>query len=151
MSLLELTSFAQIRGVLTVSSADLPDATLAGYGLEDDLQVELESWLANWQAITSGADEQRKRLLRLWAKYYCAAVVASTASVFVLKKVSDGANEGQRSDTEGFAHIKQEMLDKAAGFKRQLEKLINPLVVTDTMTFTSRVIPGRDPITQARS
>ncbi|MCY1290329.1 hypothetical protein D9M70_394680 [compost metagenome] len=146
---LDLTTFAQIRGVLTVSSADLPDDTLASYGLDDDLAVDLDGWVSGWSAI---GDDAQKRLLRLYAKYFCAATVATTASVFVLTKATDGSNEGQRSDGEGFRWLADAMRGKAAQFKAQLLDSLQGVTTTSpTYSIISRVTPDRDPVTQARS
>lgn len=148
MSVLNLTSFDQIRGVLTVSPADLPDTVLASYGLEDDLGADLDSWAAGWSSV---ADPAQGRLLRLYAKYFCAGTVARTAQVFVLTKASDGSNEGQRSDADGFLWLSESLLGKASGFKDQFLALAGTSAPSQRMTFASRVSPGRDPITEARS
>jgi hypothetical protein len=159
MPLFSLTTFDQIRGVLTVSQADLHDETLASYGLDDDLAVELDGWAGDWQAmITAGQaepaaveDVKRYRLLRLFAKYFCAAAVAATAPVFVLTKSTDGSNEGQRSDQEGFLWLQKSMLAKAAGFREQLLEVLGSQQSAAVMTVISRVTPARDPVTEARS
>lgn len=159
MPLFSLTTFDQIRGVLTVSQADLPDETLASYGLDDDLAVELDGWAGDWQAmITAGQaepaaaeDVKKYRLLRLFAKYFCAAAVAATAPVFVLTKSTDGSNEGQRSDQEGFLWLQRAMMAKAAQFREQLLELVGSLQASAPVTIISRVTPARDPVTEARS
>lgn len=161
MTLLSLTSFNQIRGVLTVSEADLPDETLTAYGLEDDLSVDLDEWAGEWQGIVEagGAIEpppsaesvKQFKLLRLYAKYFCAAQVAATAPVFVLKKNTDGSNEGQRSDKDGFLWLSNLLSNKASQYKTALiEALGEEEPAAGVMTFTSRVTPTRDPVTEAR-
>jgi hypothetical protein len=146
---LDLTSFDQIRGVLTVSQADLPDETLTAYALEDDLTVDLDSWVSGWATVV---DVAQARLLRLYAKYFCAGTVAATAPVFVLTKMSDGSNEGQRSNAEGFLWLSESMLKKAAGYKAKLLVAqggqIDPAAA---YTLISRVTPDRDPVVEPRS
>lgn len=148
MTVLDLTTFDQIRGVLTVSPADLPDSVLASYGLEDDLGADLDAWAAGWSSVV---DAGQSRLLRLYAKYFCAGSVARTAQVFVLTKASDGSNEGQRSDADGFLWLSETLLAKAAGFKDQFLEAAGAAASSQRMTFASRVTPARDPITEARS
>lgn len=146
MDVLGLTTFNQIRGVLTVSSADLPDTVLASYGLEDDIGADLDAWASGWE--TAG-DPAQGRLLRLYAKYFCAGTVAKTAQVFVLTKKSDGSNEGQRSDADGFLWLSETLLSKASAVKTQLEELMGSRS-EDRFSFTSSVRPTRDPVTESR-
>lgn len=148
MDALSLTSFSQIRGVLTVSEADLSDEGLESYGLGDDLAVDLDEWLEGWGLIT---DEKQTRLLRLYAKYFCAATVAATAPVFVLTKQTDGANEGQRSGNEGFRWLADSLMAKALSYRDKLLELVGEPVSTGEMVFAARVIPTRDPVTEPRS
>jgi len=148
MDALSLTSFSQIRGVLTVSEADLSDEGLESYGLGDDLAVDLDEWLEGWELIT---DEKQTRLLRLYAKYFCAATVAATAPVFVLTKQTDGANEGQRSGNEGFRWLADSLMAKALSYRDKLLELVGEPVSTGEMVFAARVIPTRDPVTEPRS
>lgn len=148
MNVLDLTTFDQIRGVLTVSNADLPDSVLASYGLEDDLGADLDAWATGWSSV---ADAGQSRLLRLYAKYFCAGTVAKTAQVFVLTKASDGSNEGQRSDADGFLWLSKTLLEKAAGFRDQYLAAVGAVSSSERVSMVGRVIPSRDPITQARS
>lgn len=143
-----LTSSDQIRSVLTVSQADLPDETLDAYGLEDDLAVDLDNWATDWSSIV---DVTQARLLRLYAKYFCAGTVAATAPVFVLTKMSDGDNEGQRSGNEGFLWLSKALLAKAAGYRSQLLEVLGTAQAVSSVPLLSRVPPARDVITQARS
>lgn len=148
MTILNLTSFAQIRGVLTVSEADLPDETLASYGLDDDLAADLDSWAQGWAAI---AVPEQARSLRLFSKYFCAAAVASSAPVFVLTKMSDGSNEGQRNGTEGFLWLSEAMRSKAQAHKSALLLALGTEPAPVGYTLVSAVRPTRDPIVEPRS
>lgn len=148
MDIRGLTTSEQIRGVLTVSQADLSDETLAAYGLEDDLAADLEDWLPGWADVV---DTAQARLLRLYAKYFCAATVAATAPVFVLTKLTDGSNEGQRGGADGFLWLSETLMNKAGGFKARLQDLLGEGTDAEAYTVTSRVTPSRDPVTEARS
>lgn len=150
MDVLGLTSFAQVRGVLTVSSADLPDEVMQGFGVEDDLAEELHGWLPDWATVLAESDERKTRLLRLYAKYLCASLFAGTAEVFVLTKISDGSNEGQRSG-EGLEELATKLKAKAAGYRASYEELVSGQSRGPTSyTLISRVTPARDPVTEAR-
>lgn len=148
MNILDLTTFDQLRGVLTVSKADLPDKVLAPYGLEDDLQVDLDGWLENWQQVRD-SDDRPATLLRLYAKYRCAGWVAASGQNFTLTQFSDGANQGQRSDTEGFQKLREHMEGRANHYRQQLETLIHQTTAT-VLPVMGIASPGRDPVTEGR-
>ncbi len=148
MDLASLISNDQIRGVLTVSEADLSNEALDAYVLADDLGENLDRWLPGWEGTS---DTQQARLLRLYAKYFCAATVAATAPVFVLTKQTDGANEGQRSGNEGFRWLADSLMAKALSYRDKLLDLVGEPVSAGEMVFAARVIPTRDPVTEPRS
>ncbi|QYW06468.1 hypothetical protein uan_056 [Pseudomonas phage UAntarctica] len=149
----ELTSTDQIRAVLTVDSSDLPDRIIEAYSLEDDMAAALDKALPDvWEPISSGQAGKQLRLLKLFAKYFCAGTMAKTAQVFVLKKTTDGSNEGQRSDKDGWLWLSGLLLGKA---QAALDELVDDLGLTpaDTKMYSQigRVTPDRDPITTPRS
>lgn len=150
MDYLGLTSTEQIRAVLTVSEADLPDRVIDAFGLADDLGALLDKALPTWEAILA-AGGKNGRLLKLIGKYYCAGTLAGTAQVFVLKKQTDGSNEGQRSDKDGWLWMSGHFLGKA---DEALDEILDdlgmlPEVVLPNRVF-ARVVPDRDPITTPR-
>lgn len=147
MSILGLTSVEQIRGVLTVSERDLPDEVITSMSLEDDLEAELMGWLPEWAAITDQYPAQR---LRLFAKYFCAGNVADMAQVFVLKKDTDGSNEGQRSDRDGFKELAEVLKAKANLHKATLAGMLG-IQLTATYVQVGTSVPARDVITQSRT
>lgn len=149
----ELTSTAQIRNVLTVSESDLPDEVIEGFGLDDDLGAVLDKALPGvWEPISVGPAGKQLRLLRLFAKYFCAGSLARTAQVFVLKKTTDGSNEGQRSDKDGWLWLSGSLLGQATA---ALDELVDDLGLTpaEVVPYSqiSRVVPSRDPITTPRA
>jgi len=152
MDFLGLTTTEQIRGVLTTSPSNLPDATIASFGLEDDLTVMLDGSVPDWQVVQTAGSEGQQRLLRLIAKYFCAQQLALTATLWVLKKETDGSNEGQRSDKEGYTYLATVFGAKVIKY---LGLILDDLgIVQPTpapMVFMSRLVPGRDPITQPRT
>lgn len=148
MPILGLTSFEQVRGVLSVSEADLPDSTLASYVLEDDLGADLDGWAPGWASIV---EEKQARSLRLFSKYFCASTVAAAAPVFVLTKMSDGSNEGQRNGTEGFRWLAEAMMSKASVHKAALLLALSGEAAAAPYAIVSRVQPSRDVIVEPRS
>jgi hypothetical protein len=157
MPYFDLTTTVQILAVLTVDDTDIDAEKLEAQGLEDDLGAALDKALpGEWEGI---ADETgvkftaaRKRKLKLMAKYFCAGVVARMAQVFILKKDTDGSNEGQRSDKDGWLWMSDRLLETADGHLTDLLEDLQ-LVPEASMPFTvfSRVIPTRDPITTPRA
>lgn len=148
MEIQQLIDYATLRAVLTVSESELPDELLQSFHVEDDVGAELDERVPAWASI---ADDKQVRQLRLFAKYAAAAQVATTASVFVLKKETDGNNEGQRSDKDGFAYISVAMRAKAETAISKLLDMLGETPVTDTPVLLDRSTPNRDIITEARS
>lgn len=150
MDYLGLTSTGQIRSVLTVSEADLPDRVIDGFGLADDLGALLDKALPTWEVLLA-AGGKNARLLRLIGKYYCAGTLAGTAQVFVLKKKTDGSNEGQRSDKDGWLWMSAHFLGKADEALDDIldDQGLTPEAVLPNRVFL-RVTPDRDPITTGR-
>lgn len=143
----DLVDLNQIRAVLTVSPADLPDSVLQGFGLEDELEDVLDSKLPSWSE-TDNPKHQRK--LRLFSKYKCAASIALMAPVFILKKMTDGSNEGQRMDKDGLRWLAEELQGKADAL---MDELLDDLGQQRTVTAIDLVgvsTPQRDPITEPR-
>lgn len=150
-SILQLTSFDQIRGVLTVSPADLPDEVLQAYGLEDDLEVDLSGWLENWQDVLNSGSPRETLLLRIYAKYRCAALVAASGQNFTLTQFTDGANAGQRSDAEGFQKLREHMESRASDYRLKLEDELSVALSTPTTSIMGVANPARNPVTEGRS
>jgi len=154
MDYLGLTTTAQIRAVLTVSETDLPDEIIDGFGIEDDLGAALDLALKALDPVWTQIplDSPNGRRIKLFAKYFCAATLAVTAQTFILKKIADGSNEGQRSDKDGFLWMAPALLNKANGYINLiLDDLdLTPVAVAPFRLMT-RVIPERDPITEPRA
>lgn len=148
--ILGLTTFDNIRAVLAVSPSDLPDVAMTSYALEDDLSEDLLSWFEDWESVVEDSREQR--LLRLYAKYRCAAWVAIAGQNFMLKKYSDGANEGQRSDTEGYQALQERIAERAEAYKSILSTAVEPdPVESSTVSMFGVSKPSRDPVVEGRN
>lgn len=151
MDILGLTNTEQIRAVLTTSESNLPDSVIEGFGLEDDLGRMLDSSLPTWPDLVTANVPRQVRALRLVAKYFCAGTLARTATLWVLKKETDGSNEGQRSDKEGYTYLAGVFFAQAEeALNSLLEDLELPIPEVPIFTMISRGIPDRDPITEAR-
>lgn len=143
-----LVEFNQIRSVLTVSEADLPEDTLTHYGLEDDLGYFLDKHLIGWEDYDAVDSLHRK--LKVLVKYKAAALVATTAPVFVLKKMTDGSNEGQRSDRDGFLWLAEKLNKKVTDVLNDILIELGQESWTLAPSLVGRSIPTRDPITEPR-
>lgn len=152
MDYLGLTTTEQIRAVLTVSEDDLPDEVIDGFGIADDAEEVLDSSVPTWQVIMQDPASKNARRLRLFAKYFCAGTLAVVAQNFILKKSTDGSNEGQRSDKDGFAWMAPALLGKANGYIGLIQDDLGTTpIVAEPFSIMSRVPPDRDVITEPRS
>jgi hypothetical protein len=157
MPYFDLTSTAQILAVLTVDDTDIDAEKIEAQGLDDDLGAQLDEALPGiWSGIADGTGTEftveRQRKLKLAAKYFCAGTVARMAQVFILKKDTDGSNEGQRSDKDGWLWMSQRLLETANKHMGDLLKDLK-LVAPTAMPYQMfvRVVPDRDPITEPRA
>ncbi len=147
MEVQQLIDYATLRAVLTVSESELPDSVLQSFHVEDDVASELDERVPGW---ANTADGKQLRQLRLFAKYAAGAQIATTASVFILKKETDGNNEGQRSDKDGFAYISVKLREKAESALLKLLALKGTAPAAGTTALLDRSPPNRDVITEPR-
>lgn len=143
----DLLRLDQVRSVLTVSPVDLPDEVLEGYGLEDDLAADLDARLPSWETLN---DSSHLRSLRMFVKYRAAALIAVTAPIFVLKKSTDGSNEGQRSDRDGFLWLAENLNARANAILSELLEELGEDVEVEPFELVGKSMPARDPITEPR-
>lgn len=149
MDILGLTNFQQVRGVLTVSVRDVPDSVLENYDLASDLDVDLESWLGDYASKLAG-DPSLEKLVKLYAKYRCAAWLAASGQNFIYTQMSDGTNQAQRSDTEGFQALRLHLEGRARHYQEKSQEKLNEQATT-SLTLFGRAVPARDPVTETRS
>lgn len=148
MTVTDLISFDQIRSVLTVSKADLPDSILAGYGLEDDLLVELMSWFPNFTEVTDGLVAVK---LRLFAKLHCSSLIAKTAPVFVLTRISSGDKTTERNTSESLQYLSGMLASQAQSLKASISADVGLISGLETIEFVSVSKPYRDVVTEERA
>lgn len=149
-----LTSINQIRGVLTVTDDDIDDSTIQDFGLDDDLAQFLDG-VKDWEAMAADKTEppaKNLRRLRRAAKYFCAGQLAKRAQVFMLKKSTDGSNEMQRSDKDGWLWMAAQLLDDAKAALEEIlldqGKEVDPLLPYNVISIST---PDRDPVRTPRS
>lgn len=147
MLISDLLDLNQIRAVLTVSEADLPDDVMEDFGLADEIEDILDDRVPLWSEIVL---PKLQRKLRVFVKYKAAATLALMAPVFVLKKMTDGANEGQRSDRDGFRWLVEELDAKAEKALAGLLEELDVEVFPGYSELVGVVNPLRDPITEPR-
>lgn len=152
MEFFGLTTIAQIRSVLTCTEDDIEDSVIETFGLEDDLGRYLDV-VPGWEAMKDDPDATKHfRSLRLAAKYFCAGTIGKRAQVFILKKSTDGSNEGQRSDKDGWAWLAEGLLgDAQAIIDQLLEDLGAAPEPVAPMSVISISIPTRDPVRTPRT
>jgi hypothetical protein len=149
MDILGLTSSNQIRGVLTVSVRDLPDSVVEDYDLATDLEVDLEGWLGDYTTTLAG-DAALAKLVKLYAKYRCAAWLAASGQNFLYTQMSDGTNQAQRSDTEGFQTLRLHLESRALFYRQKADEQRSEATAAN-VTLLGRATPTRDPVTETRS
>lgn len=103
-----LTNPGQIRSVLGIAdSAELTDTYVIHSGVSEELEADLLSWVtypvADLITLGTGASptaKARKQYLWLaaYAKYFCAAQLASSFSILIQKSITDGQNEMVRQN-----------------------------------------------------
>lgn len=156
--LLGLTSSEKVRASMGLSGRDLPDAVMDQMDIADELQVVLESWLPDWEShLATGAAEAASavekgllRTLRVYAKYQAAAILAVSAQNFVLERLSDGENEGQRN-LEGIAGYRHVLQSKADEHRVLIENVLDSQRQADlVLTLFGVSVPDRDPVTEGR-
>lgn len=151
MDYLGLTTTEQILAVLTVDDTDLEAEQVDGYGLEDDLLIALESQLPTWQTVLAEGSKVNQARLRSFAKYFCAGTIAVSAQIFVLKKDTDGNNEGQRSDKDGWGFLSEKLLARAQAFLDDLLEAEGLVPETTALSYVGVINPSRDVIVEPRS
>lgn len=132
-----------IRSVLTTSPSNLPDHIIENYGLADEVGAFLDKVIPDWENIESG---RPLRLLNTFIKYKGAALIAITAPIFILKKETDGNNEGQRSDRDGFLWVADRLNAKANEILTELMEELDLPLPTGIFDLVGKSVPLRDVI-----
>lgn len=153
MDILGIVTFATIRSTLGMSETDATDSVIANLNLQDEVEIELQNWLPDYQAViddtwsAQSADVREFVLLRLKAftKYYAAAVLAESAPGLLLRRISDGENEAQRFDSVNPTKLASNLYAKAEEFKEAVIKKLEP-VTTHSYPLFGVVNSSYDPV-----
>lgn len=153
-SFLALTDTVEVRGALGVDVTDIDDAAICNLRPENDLESDLLGWVPTYSTIiteglaTSPTPAQSLKYLKLkiYAKYFVSALVASSGINSILQKKSDGSNEGARFTNISLQDLAEYLESKAAGIKHELELLIDSTLSSSYSHFGS-VSPDYDPVT----
>lgn len=143
------TLYIQSRACLGLDETDLDDDMIAAWGFDDELELELASWLPQYPEVAASPTQKGHLRLRVFCKYYVAALMAGSANSFVLKVQSDGANRGERFQTD-WQHMAEDMRAKAYQNKKLLLEDLGVQVVDSAPSIVSVASPNRDPVTRPR-
>ena len=153
MDILGIVSFATVRSTLGMSQTDAADSVIADLHLQDEVEIELQSWLPSYQAViddtwsAQSAEVREFVFLRLKAfvKYYASTVLAESAPGLLLRRISDGENEAQRFDSVNPTKLAANLYLKANEFKQAVVEKLEP-VGTGSYPLFGVVNPSYDPV-----
>jgi hypothetical protein len=154
MDILGIVTLATIRSTLGMSETDASDSVIANLNLQDEVEIDLQSWLPDFQAViddtwsAQSADVREFVFLRLKAfvKYYASAVLAESAPGLLLRRISDGENEAQRFDSVNPTKLAGNLYQKADQFRQSIVDKLEPLSA-GTFPLFGVVNPSYDPVT----
>jgi hypothetical protein len=154
VSFLALTDVNEVRGALGIDSNDIDDDAMSNLHPEEDLKSDLMSWAPTYTTImaeglgaTPTADQALKYLkLKIYAKYFVAALFASSGINSILQKKSDGSNEGARFTNVDLNELQEYLKGRADALKEELMLIIDPTLDATYSHFGSAV-PNYDPVT----
>lgn len=159
MSILDYTSYDEVRAALGVSDEELEDVTLALPMYEDRLMADLEDigadlhalYLATKLVVGPTAEQTRfLRSARLFATYALAKVLTGTLPMFGLKSMEDGKARGERfADPyrETVRTINSDYDKWRARLQQAYSALGQPSSGVTSRPYLAVVSPGSDPIT----
>lgn len=131
---------------------DLPDEVLSTWGLEDETAMDLDSWYPNHDAVDLSGKDAKARRLRIYIRYYAAAVCIRVGYGYMHKAWTDGNGKYERYEGDWKATA-QEFAAKAAAVKQQIMEDLGIAVATSSIRVRTMgtATPSRDPVTTPRS
>lgn len=152
--ILGIVSFATLRATVGMSEADADDAVVSSLNLQDEVEISLQGWLPDYSAIiadtwSGGTAEQRDFILirlKAWTKYFAAATLAVSAPGLLLRRLTDGENEGQRFDNVKPEQIADRLFAKASDFREAIENELDTEEAAATFSMFGVVSPNYDPV-----
>ena len=143
--------YAQTRAVLGLDSFDLKDSKLEDWGVLDDLLIDLDQWLPDYEKIVEQKGSAMESRLRSYAKYYCASICVRVGATFIVKVWTDGETKFERFEGDWEA-LSQYLKSQADRIKLNIQQKLGLITDTDDIGFklTSVSSPDRDPVTTPR-
>jgi hypothetical protein len=153
VSFLALTDVDQIRSAIGVDTTDLSDEVILDRKPEEDLEADLLTWVPTYQTVitegvaASPTTEQRLKYLKLklYSKYFLSALIASSGSLSILQKQSDGANEAIRFTNVKISELVSYLRAEADKYQEELRELIDPSATSGYSQF-GVASPNYDPV-----
>lgn len=151
--ILGIITYDTLRTTTGMSVTDVSDEQIESLNLDLELEINLESWIPEFQEVLdeawiepkTGALQFVKKRLSAYSKYYTAALLCKAAPGLMLRKLSDGANIGERFATVKPEELTEQYMTKAAEFKAMILDYLEP-DVADGSQFFSVVTPSYDPV-----
>lgn len=150
------TDSDRVRAALGLDDADIADTEITESSLEEELIVDLDSWVPTHAAIIAAADapaatDSQKalgRLMRLYCQFKGAYLLAGQA-YRILQKVTDGKNQQARFSNLDWERIAAALNEKAAKYKQLLAAALGDTVNSAVAGYPimSASQPNFDPIT----
>jgi hypothetical protein len=147
------TTSDAIRGSLGVDPQDCSDEVIASSNLEVELEVDLDGWLPNHDALfTTGtatgataSEKTTKNLILLYSQWFCAFELASRFLLFP-QIVTDGKNQMNRFAKVDLDRVKDLAASRMNKYKSSLDELVNS-TTQSVLPIISVAIPDNDPVT----
>ncbi len=151
--ILGVVSYDTVRALLGLTLEDVDDTALSSFLVEQDVTLDLLKWFPDYTTVldSSYPDQSKLALLELslnaYIKYYSAWIVSFALEGMMLKKLTDGENEGQRSDKINYQQIRDNLRIKAELLKKDISEAVAPDISVSQLSLFSVVTPSYDPVT----
>jgi len=123
MDIGNLTTTEAIRAALGASSEeDLTDTDISNNTPELELELDLKSWLPDFDSIrdagilTTATEAQKTAYqhLKMYAKYFCADLISRSANFSMPQMITDGQNEVQRFQENKWKELRESLRRRMA-------------------------------------
>ena len=159
ISILQLTTSDAVRALLGISEAELQDTVITAAAVEDELRLDLGTWLPTDVVLETviqeglAADEwsdEQKTYLRLaaYAKAFCAHYFVANQDNWRLIRLTDGQVDEQRKSSVDLEALARYLQGLMGSHKTAFLALVAPATTTPvSMTVMGKARPTYDPVT----